>query len=324
MRYVIIGGAGFVGQELVQLLFKQNEKNIVVMDIVPSPQAVQYVKQDITKEIDFQFMPDDIVVHLAANQYHHKVPKKNRKAFFENVNAFGTKNILQKMEKDGAHQMIFFSTDMVYGKPQYLPVDIQHPQNPFGFYGKSKKMAEDICAEFRQKGMNITIFRPRMIIGKGRLGILIKLFKLIEHSLPVPMIGNGRNCYQMVSVIDCAKAIYAAVRHGLPNKAYNLGSTISPPHTISVRDLLKTLIIKNHSKSILLPTWGKGVKMVLGLMGALGLEIMYKEQYMIADENYIIDISETQKDLGWQPQFNDEDMMLAAFNEFKRLKRKRL
>ena len=64
--------------------------------------------------------------------------------------------------------------------------------------------------------------------------------------------------------------------------------------------------------------------MVLGLMGAFGVEIMYKEQYMIADENYIIDISETQKDLGWQPQFNDEDMMLAAFNEYKRLKRKQL
>jgi dTDP-glucose 4,6-dehydratase len=54
--------------------------------------------------------------------------------------------------------------------------------------------------------MNISMFRPRLIIGPGRLGILEKLFKLIDMNLPVPMIGSGKNPYQFISVFDCAEA----------------------------------------------------------------------------------------------------------------------
>ena len=207
---------------------------------------------------------------------------------------------------------------MVYGKPQYLPVDAGHPQQPFGYYGASKKKAEDICRKFRDRGMNITIFRPRMIIGKGRLGILIKLFKLIEWNLPVPMIGSGKNCYQMVSVNDCADAVLKAVDHNFPNAEYNLGSK-NPPQ---VKELLQGIIKQNRSKSVLLPTWGSFVKAVLGIFGKVGVEIMYKEQYMIADEDYIIDISQTEKELGWHPQYNDADMMQAAFIEYQNHQRK--
>ena len=47
---------------------------------------------------------------------------------------------------------------------------------------------------------------------------------------------------------------------------------------------------------------------------------MYKEQYMIADENYLIDISETEEDLNWHPRFDDTSMLKAAFDEYKRSK----
>ncbi len=317
MRYVIVGGAGFVGQELVRQLQTQGENDIVVLDIVPPHISTAYEYQDITQPISFVFKPDDVVIQLAANQYHHRVPRKGRQEFFESVNLHGTENLLRKMQQDGAKRMVFFSTDMVYGKPQYLPVDTKHPQNPFGYYGISKKKAESVCRQYRDMGMNIAIFRPRMIIGKGRLGILTKLFKLIELNLPVPMIGNGKNCYQMVSVNDCASAIIKAVSHGVPNREYNLGSN-NPPQ---VRELLRDVIHKNKSHSVLIPTWGRLVKFTLACLGKIGLEIMYKEQYMIADENYLIDISLTKDELGWIPQYSDSDMMQAAFEEYQRIKK---
>lgn len=319
MRYIIIGGSGFVGSELIKELLPKNKKNIVVLDVVPPSFDVAFEKQDIRKKLTFKFLPDDVVVQLAANQYHHKVPRKHRQEFFEEVNTAGTKNILDKMLSDGAKNMVFFSTDMVYGKPQYLPVDTKHPKQPFGYYGKSKMKAEKICEDYRAKGINITIFRPRMIIGKGRFGILTKLFKLIELNLPVPMIGSGNNCYQMIAVNDCAQAILKAIEHDFPNKAYNLGS-YNPP---KVKELLKGVIKQNHSKSLLLPTPGKLVKLCLKMMGAIGLEIMYKEQYMIADENYLIDISETEQDLDWHPQFDDTSMLKAAFDEYKEKSKKK-
>ena len=112
MRYIVIGGSGFVGQELIRQLKEKGENNIIVLDIVSPRSEVEYVKQDITEEITFEFKPGDVVVQLAANQYHHKVPRKGRQEFFENVNCRGTENILKKMRADGASEMVFFSTDI--------------------------------------------------------------------------------------------------------------------------------------------------------------------------------------------------------------------
>jgi len=312
-RIVIIGGSGFLGQELLRAL----SGKAVVLDIAPSIEKCDgFIQADITKPIDFTFASGDIVVQVAANQYHNKVPRKNRQEFFDAVNVEGNRNILAKMQADGANSMVFFSTDMVYGLPQYLPVDTKHPQTPFGFYGKSKIKAESLCREYREKGFNITIFRPRMIVGKGRFGILTKLFKLMDMGLPVPTIGSGKNCYQMVSVSDCADAALLAIKNGLPNKEYNLGSKNLP----NVRQLLKALIKQANSRSIVLPTWGWAVKAALEISGKLGMEIMYREQYMIADTNYMVDISDTEKELGWNPKHNDEDMLFAAYKSYQEQK----
>lgn len=317
MAYIIFGGSGFVGRYLVEELSKKDE---VIIGDLKKPEynhqgKVSYVKMDVRVPQSFEKIAineNDVVVNLAANQYHTKVPKKGRNEYFSDTNTKGVANILAWMEKHGVTHLVQYTTDMTYGKPQYLPVDTKHPQIPFGPYGKSKKDAEDICRKYRKKGFHISIFRPRMINGPGRLGILKKLFVLIKFNLPVPTIGNGKNCYQMISVFDCVSATVLAIEKQCPNKEYNLGSENAP----STHDLLKGLARNVGSKSIIIPTPGKLVKLVLGILGALGLEIMYKEQYMIADEDYILDVSETSKDLGWKPKYNDKDMIIQAYQEW--------
>lgn len=256
---------------------------------------------------------DDICINLAANQYHTKVPRRGRREYFFDTNTEGVRNILRMMEHKGCRRLIQYTTDMTYGKPRYLPVDTDHPQDPFGPYGQSKKAAEHLCFEYRKKGMNITIFRPRMIMGPGRLGILVKLFKLMDMGLPVPMIGNGKNHYQMISVFDCVSATLAAIDKSIPNSEYNLGSK-NPP---CIRELLRGTILHASSKSFLLPTWGRGVKASLWLLGAMGAEIMYKEQYMIADEEYQLDISRTETELDWHPRYNDGEMIRQAYESYR-------
>jgi dTDP-glucose 4,6-dehydratase len=314
---IIFGGSGFVGRWLVKELL-QNNMEIIVCDSENSrdpARGYSFMSCDIRNPDDFNRIPlsqEDVVINLAANQYHNRVPRKNREQYFFNTNAQGTKNILNFISSGGGRKFIQYTTDMVYGKPRYLPIDIRHPQIPFGPYGASKKAAEDICREYRAKGINITIFRPRMIVGPGRLGILKKLFLLIQHSLPVPTIGSGKNCYQMVSVFDCVSATIAAVKRGCPNKEYNLGSK-NPP---SERDLLKNLIKSVGSHSMVVPTNGRMIKTLLSILGTVGLEIMHREQYMIADEDYILDISETERDLEWSPQYSDQDMIIGAYSDY--------
>ena len=324
MKYYIFGGNGFVGRYLATDLLKKG-KEVIVCDLQENlhsmidAKACGYEQVNITQVEDLERLPigeEDILINLAANQYHTKVPR-DRKQYFFSVNVEGTRNILKVAYGKGCRNYLMFTTDMTYGKPQYLPVDLDHPQNPFGPYGQSKKMAEDICRTYRSKGMNITIMRPRMINGPGRLGILVKLFKLIDMNLPVPTIGNGKNHYQMISVFDCVSAIECALAKGMPNREYNLGSTGSP----DITGLLKGVIKEAGSRSFVIHTPGKAVKLILGMFDAIGLTIMYKEQFMIADEEYILDISETERDLDWHPQYNDADMITEAYRTYKEMKR---
>lgn len=317
----IFGGNGFVGRYLANALAEKSNK-VTVLDLHDELEKsisknVFYKKCDIRELQQIETLPfksDDLIINLAANQYHNKVPK-NRHDFFFNTNTVGTENILKTALQKGVKKYIMFTTDMTYGKPQYLPVDINHPQNPFGPYGQSKKACEDLCREYRKKGMDITVFRPRMINGPGRLGILVKLFKLIDKNLPVPTIGNGKNHYQMISVFDCVSAILCAIEKGIPNKEYNLGSASSP----NITELLKGVIKSAGSHSFVIHTPGKMIKAILKCMDNIGLTIMYPEQFMIADEEYILDISETEKDLDWHPKYNDEDMLVQAYKMYKGL-----
>ena len=135
----------------------------------------------------------------------------------------------------------------------------------------------------------------------------------MDCNLPVPLIGKGENCYQMVSVFDCVQAIVKCVEHRIPNKEYNLGSD-NPP---TVYELLHDVIQQVGSHSVLIRTNGKIVKKTLSVLGYMGLSLMYREQFEIADENYILDIQETKDELGWKPKYNDKDMLYQAYETYK-------
>ncbi|MFI3297984.1 MAG: NAD(P)-dependent oxidoreductase [bacterium] len=319
MKIYVFGGAGFLGQHLIRELSAKDYTPVICDIVKPNNSSVEHFVVDIRDVEQLEKIPfsaEDIVINLAANQYHMKVPKKDRRDFFFRTNAVAVDNILSEMQRKGCHRLIQFTTDMTYGVPEYLPVDTCHPQQPFGYYGESKKEAEQICKRFRGQGFNVTIFRPRMIVGPGRAGILVKLFKLIDFGIPVPTIGSGKNHYQMISVFDCVSATIAAIEKQVPNAEYNLGSK-NPPST---KELLQAVITEAKSRSIVLLTWAWGVKFVLATLAKIGIEIMYKEQYMIADKEYILDISKTEEELGWKPQYNDRDMIMDAYKTYKSAK----
>lgn len=314
----VFGGNGFVGSFLANKLTELNYE-VTCCDLQDSLNArisniVKYQKcdiRDISQIRQICFQEHDIIVNLAANQYHLKVPK-NRHKFFFDTNVAGAENILKAAFEKGVSRGVFFSSDMVYGLPLYLPVDTKHPQNPIGPYGLSKKQCESVCRDYRNKGMKITIFRPRMINGPGRLGILKKLFFCIRKGLPVPTIGNGKNHYQMISVFDCVSAIIQAIEKDFPNKEYNLGSELSP----DITTLLKNAIQKAGSHSAVIHLPGNITKKLLTFFDKIGMTVMYPEQFMIADQEYVLNIADTQKDLDWTPQYNDSDMLVEAYQNF--------
>jgi dTDP-glucose 4,6-dehydratase len=321
MKHVIIGGDGFVGRHLARLLLERGEE-VVIGGLTQSDldiyRTVPFVRADVRNPAEVATLPiepDDVVYHLAARMLMPIMPRAQRHFYFHSVNYVGTENLLRRVHERGCSKLIYFTTDMVYGRTRAMPKTEDHPRVPLGPYGGSKLASEEACERYREKGMNVAIFRPRLIIGPGRLGILARLFRLIESSLPVPIIGNGRNHYQFISVFDCASAALAAADRGVPNSAYNLGSR-NPP---TVDELLGKLIEAAGSRSRLLHFPAVLVKPALAALDLLGWPLMDPEQYLIADEDCIVDVSKAEKELGWRPRFADDDMLLAAYAEYRKV-----
>lgn len=316
MRHVITGGQGFVGSRLAQTLSDQGQR-VVIFDQAPPQSCLHdYVRGDIGQSADLERLalgPDDIVYHLAARQFHGPVPRMGRDAWFSDVNVLGTRHVLEAMHKGGAGRLLFFSTDMTYGLPVSTPIFAGQVQSPIGPYGRSKLAAETlILGAMRDFGLRATIFRPRLIAGAGRLGILSTLFRLIMAGAPVPMIGAGSNRYQMISVSDCVAAALKAVEVGIPTGAFNLGSD-DPP---TVCELLSGLILRSGSRSRLIATPGGMVKATLAILDKLGLTLLYPEQFKIADADYVLDTTLTRETFGWTPAHRDTDIMFEAYDHF--------
>ena len=322
MKHIIFGGDGFLGTELTKELVKRNER-VLICDEKQSPQfgnyelpGVEYLKMDVTDTSSFEPIvveEGDIVYHFAARLLVPILPRAEREDYFWQSLYVGTTNVLEWMESKGLHNMVYYTTDMVYGHTVENPRTEEHPCAPIGPYGEAKYQTEHLVDTYREKGFNITLFRPRLIIGHGRLGILEKLFVLVDKNLPVPTIGSGKNYYQFISVGDCAAACLAAVDKNFPNENYNLGST-NPP---TVNELLKQLVAEAGSKSILIPTPAFAVKWTLDILDRIGKPLMDPEQYWIADETCVLDCSKAQRELDWVPKDDDTSMLLVAYRDYK-------
>ena len=317
VRHVITGGSGFVGSRLAATLLARGERVLVFDTAPPANGAVEFVPGNVQHPGDLaklHLAPGDVVYHLAARQFHGAVPRRHRDSWFAAVNTAGTRHLLSAMSAGGAGRMVFFSTDMTYGRPQVTPVPPTHAQAPIGPYGRSKLAAEQLIARAATEfDLKATVFRPRLIAGAGRLGILARLFQLVAWNLPVPMIGSGRNRYQMIAVEDCVAAALRAVACGLPAGPFNLGSDAPP----TVRELLATLVERAGSRSVLVPTPAAAVQAVLGLMDRAGATLLYPEQFAIADSDYVLDTAPTTAALGWSPARRDEDIIFEAFSHFR-------
>lgn len=319
MKHVIIGGDGFVGRHLARLLIERGE-DVVIGGLTQSDLDIyrfaRFVRADVRNPVEVATLPiepDDVVYHLAARMLVPIMPRRQRHFYFHSVNYLGTENLLRFVHECGCAKVVYFTTDMVYGRTRAVPKTEDHPRVPLGPYGGSKLASEKLCESYRELGMNVAIFRPRLIIGPGRLGILAKLFGLIERNLPVPVIGNGTNHYQFISVFDCASAALAAADRDVPNGAYNLGS-LNPP---TVNQLLGRLIEAAGSRSRLLHVPAVLVKPALAALDLVGWPLMDPEQYLIADEDCLVNVSKAERELGWRPRFADDDMLLAAYAEYR-------
>jgi len=83
-----------------------------------------------------------------------------------------------------------------------------------------------------------------------------------------------------------------------------------------IRSLLDHMIKRAGSRSRLISTPAPVVKTTLRFLDFCGLTLLYPEQFLIADKEYVLDMSDTTRVLDFEPKYSDEDMMVAAYDEF--------
>lgn len=198
---------------------------------------------------------------------------------------------------------------MVYGDDVISPVSEEITPSPIGEYGASKLAAEKIFSNSRNT-YKVVILRPRLILGKGRVGTIQKLAKLIESPLPIILIGNGKNKYQFVAAEDVCAAIELSLNQNVSG-IFNIGSD-NPPN---LDDLFKaTLLNLNRKKTILkIPT--RFAVLVFDLLDRLGLSPLTPEQYKIAGLDFVLDTDKLKNQLGWSPTKNDQTMLFDSLKD---------
>lgn len=157
---LVTGGAGYIGSHLVKLLLKKG-KEVVIFDSLETghTETVEILKkygklkfvQGNLKNLDeirgaFLVNKIDAVVHFAAFSQVAESVSNPQKYYYNNI--YGTLNLLNAMLEFDVKKMVFSSTAAVYGEPEYIPIDENHPQNPINPYGNTKLMIERILKDY--------------------------------------------------------------------------------------------------------------------------------------------------------------------------------
>jgi dTDP-glucose 4,6-dehydratase len=195
---------------------------------------------------------------------------------------------------------------MVYGSKISSPVSEKTDTFPIGPYGLSKLKAEKILQRHQNK-FSLSILRPRLIIGPGRVGTIEKLAKLINSGLPVFVIGNGKNRYQFISVDDICSALNLLLVYG-ESGVFNIGSD-DPP---TVEELFENTFKRLGIRKRMLKVPSALALNLLELLDLLGYSPLAPEQFRLANLDYVLDTSMLKDKLGWKPKFRDDHLLAQA------------
>lgn len=309
--YLITGGAGFLGSHLAQKLLAEDAR-VTIIDTAPLQDLdlidkVIFYKGDVRDKnlLSSLIKEVDCIIHCAA-----ALPLWSRKDIWS-TNVEGTKNVLDAVYNFGKKRMIFISSTAVYGIPDRHPVYENGPLQGVDIYGKSKVEAEKICNSYREKGLIITTIRPKTFIGVGRMGVFQILFDWIKDGKKIPVIGDGKNKYQLLSVDDLVDFIIKVIKSSdaVANDTYNVGAG----RFGTVEEDLVELFSFAKTGSAIRQTSANFIKFWLRLFELIRLSPLYKWIYWTADKDSFVNIEKAVRQVGWKPQKSNAETLIETY-----------
>lgn len=293
-RYLITGGAGFIGSNFIQKLLADEAAEVVNLDLLTYAGLTRnvagldqldghrFVHGDITDErlVDTLMNDIDVVVNFAAES--HVDRSVNTPAVFLRSNVVGTGVLLDAARRHGVPKFVHVSTDEVYGPVGSGAVDEQAPLNPSSPYAASKAAADLVVASYRHTyGYQAIITRCTNNYGPYQHPeklIPLAITKMMRGEA-VPLYGDGKQERDWLWIDDHIRAIRLIIEAGTPGAVYNIAS----------EKQTSNLTVLAHLTSLL----GTGsVEHVADRPGH--------------DRRYALDSSKV-RDLGWVPTVSIDD-----------------
>ena len=261
MKYLITGGAGFIGSHLTEKLVNDGHTVSVIDNLNTGKEKnledvrekIEFVKGDIldnellenlTKNIDGVFHQ----AALASVQDSFSKPEE-----YQNVNVDGTENIL-KLAKKKKFKVVYASSSSIYGNPKRIPTKESDEKNPINPYAKTKLKKEELAKEYAKMGVKVIGLRYFNVFGKGQskeyAGVLKLFLERIRDKLPPKINGDGAQPRDFVYVGDVVNANIMSMNSEINHEFFNVGTNSS----ITILDLAKTII--KSSKLDLEPIFG--------------------------------------------------------------------
>ncbi len=296
---LITGGSGFLGINLCRFLHAKGYKikiiDLVDFDYPDMKDKVEFVKGDIrhlevlksaTKKIDF-------VVHTAA-----ALPLWPKEDIFS-TDIKGTENVLEASLVNNVKRVVHISSTAVYGIPDHHPLFENDKLVGVGPYGEAKVEAESVCE------------RPKSFVGPERLGVMAIYFDWIRRGKNIPIIGNGKNRYQLLDVEDLCSAIHLCLTGSEKkvNDTFNIGAK---EYTTMKEDFGAVLEFRGSQKKVL-PFPAGPVILALRVLEALHLSPLYKWVYETAPCDSFVSIEKAEKQLGFTPKYSNKDALIRNY-----------
>ncbi len=308
MLALVTGGSGYFGSSLRDRLLARGD-TVRVFDVADAddrPAGVEFVRGDIRDPaaIAAACRGADEVYHCVA-----QVPLAKDRALFRAVNVGGMENLLRAARAARVRKVLYVSSSAVFGIPRANPVTEATVPMPGEAYGRAKLEGEALCRRAAAEGLDVTVVRPRTIMGHGRLGIFQILFEWIRTGYNVPVLGDGANVYQFVHADDLADAcLLAAGRAGAT--VYNCGAA----EFGSMRAVLEQLCRHAGTGSRMTRVPLRPAVWAMHATSALGLSPLGPYHAMMYGRSMYFDIAKAQAELGWRPRFSNDAMFVQSYD----------
>ena len=249
MKYIVTGGAGFIGSHITKKLVQQGNDVTVIDDLNTGKEKNL---ESVRNKINFvrgSILDMDLLVDLTKNVtgvFHQAALASVQDSFskpdeYHNVNVNGTENIL-KLAKENNFKVVYASSSSVYGNPTRIPIRESDDKNPINPYAETKLKKEELAVKYSKMGVKVIGLRYFNVYGKGQskeyAGVLKLFLERIRNKLPPKINGDGTQFRDFVYVEDVVNANIMSMESQVNHGFFNVGTNT----TITILDLAKTII----------------------------------------------------------------------------------